>query len=58
MAARGARLEAEERAQRAVLGRRELWRIREQPAAGLPRLIPLWAWMRLQALLRARRDAV
>jgi hypothetical protein len=29
-----------------------------QRPASAPRLIPLWAWMRLQALLRARRDAV
>jgi N-acetylmuramoyl-L-alanine amidase len=29
----------------------------ERPASA-PRLIPLWAWMRLQALLRARRDGV
>ncbi len=29
----------------------------ERPASA-PRLIPLWAWLRLQALLRARRDSV
>ena len=36
------------------------WRLAGAPAgerpASAPRLIPLWAWLRLQALLRARRE--